>query len=122
MVYHAPQSAPPFRLTANELEMLAKVAAHKRAEISSVIRRSEREYDIEFNGWDGKMRCNFSSWLPLAAIGCVDWTGEEYAEMSDYPMMVAEGDWSGIRDSNEGAVWRMFKKALVDMLLSPEHD
>lgn len=70
---------------------------------ASIKRRSPREFDVEYSG------PGYASWLPLAAICAVNWI--KFAEMSSYPEMVREGDWSGIRDSTRDEIWEMFEVA-----------
>lgn len=76
-------------------------------------------YDVHFEylaplGIDDKLYLA-SAWLPLAIIGCVDWTRPVYAHLSSYPTMVKQGDWSGIRDSKWDNIWKMFDQALDDL-------
>lgn len=80
-----------------------------RYTIDSIERRSPREFDLGISGWFAQFSTphKFSAWLPLAVIGEANWV--ELADHSDYPSMVWDGDWSGIRDSSEEAIWRMFE-------------
>ena len=88
-------------LTSNEKVILKKL--YKDSDVKYQ-RKSEKEFDIEIEG-DG-----FSAWLPLAAIrSLTKWTRPSVALLSDYPEMVIEGDWSGIRDSSDEAIWDIFE-------------
>ncbi len=80
-----------------------------RYTIDSIERRSPREFDLGISGQHEKFAtpANYTAWLPLAVIGEANWV--ELAPHSDYPSMVWDGDWSGIRDSSEEAIWRMFE-------------
>ena len=72
--------------------------------ISSVERHSQKAYDFSFSYIsDGY---NSRGWLPLIVIRRTNWT--RLAHLSDYPEMVASGDWSGIRDSSRDKIWTMF--------------
>jgi hypothetical protein len=75
-----------------------------------VSRRSDREYDLSLEG--RYMReMNFSAWLPLFAIRELTlWPSEEIAQCTDYPEMVVEGDWSGVRDSDPEKIWAIFHR------------
>lgn len=74
--------------------------------IGSLKRRSEKEYDFSFSYRDPETGWDTTAWLPLAVIQDSKWT--YLAHMSDYPEMVLDGDWSGIRDSSKEAIWKMF--------------
>ncbi len=81
--------------------------------VSHVRARSMRAFDVEFVGKERNVvfpedePINFSAWFPLAVIREMsDWP--TLAPLSDHPDMVAEGDWSGIRDSSKESIWSMF--------------
>ena len=96
--------------TSNERKLLLNL---KNVTLTKVTKLSKKEYDIDFEGIEytemfGKII--FSSYLPLHIIKKSDWTNFTY--LSDYPEMVLEGDWSGIRDSSEDKIWKMFENVL----------
>ncbi len=80
--------------------------------ITEITRKSFREFDINFSGTQEIIEgsdmepVNFSAWLPLAFIHDSNWP--MLSQLTDYPDMVADGDWSGIRDSSEETKWRIF--------------
>jgi hypothetical protein len=80
-----------------------------------VTRRSHHAFDFRINGTYRTEHGNefpFSAWFPLLAIReLTQWT--KLARESDYPQMVVEGDWSGIRDSGEAKIWAMFNSAVL---------
>lgn len=105
-----------------ERDLIERVFAD--AEDFRVSRRSEREYDLSVTGGTRVMFAEpmdhvvrFSAWLPLATIRETNWT--RYAQMSDYPVMVEHGDWSGIRDSDAETVWRIFEVARRELMERP---
>ena len=88
-------------LTTNEKVMLKKLYQDSDVKYQ---RKSDKEFDITVEG-EG-----FVAWLPLAAIRSLTaWTRPSVALLSDYPAMVLEGDWSGIRDSSDEAIWDIFE-------------
>jgi hypothetical protein len=77
-------------------------------------RRSEREFDFEISGQARTGRGSFAGWVPLMGIHrLTTWTSPKIARMTDYPQMVLEGDWSGVRDSDEGNIWSIFNRYVV---------
>lgn len=72
-----------------------------------ISRRSDRECDLTVEGKtvDG---IGFSAWLVLGMISNLPWTTKKIAEMTDYPMMAMEGDWSGVRDTDDEKLWTIF--------------
>jgi hypothetical protein len=80
----------------------------------SVTRRSEREFDLSVEGTYSDNHylpgTKFSGWLPLIYIRELT-VWPSYAHMTDYPEMVAEGDWSGVRDSENEKIWAIFHHA-----------
>lgn len=77
------------------------------------------EFDIHFSGEyeSHGSKYPFSAWLPLSCIReLTTWTVREIAAMSDYPNMVATGDWSGIRDSSEETRWAIFDRFVLPMV------
>jgi len=100
-------------LTDNEATVIARI--YKNCKRISINRKpiagtfdlvSDREYDLEIEGItnDG---LNFSAWLPLAMIGAINWCEPSIANMTDYPEMTRSGDWSGVRDSRDEAIWNI---------------
>ena len=73
---------------------------------------------IEGEHTDFGSPCAFSAWLPLYVVSRTEWSTRKYARLSSYPNMVLEGDWSGIRDSDESAIWYMFSMARDELGLS----
>ncbi len=37
--------------------------------------------------------------------------------MTDYPDMARSGDWSGVRDSSEAAIWRIFRRFVTPLVV-----
>lgn len=100
------------KLSHSEIKMLDKFLflekRGKSVQDVEISRRSEKEYDITVRGRYTETS-SFSAWLPLGMISVgMDWT--KVAHMTDYPEMVCAGDWSGVRDSSEEAIWAIFKK------------
>ncbi len=72
-------------------------------------RKSIRPYDLTFYGKYLTGEGSFASWLVLAYIRhCVPWTSSRWAKMTDHPQMAMEGDWSGVRDTEEENLWALF--------------
>jgi hypothetical protein len=60
----------------------------------------------------------FSAWLPLMAIReLTNWCSREIAEMTDYPEMAYEGDWSGVRDTDRETIMEIFKAHVLPKLV-----
>lgn len=103
-------------MTPNEKSIIERLSAQCHLEDIKVSRRSEREYDLTLEGRYGKSApymagVAFSAWLPLMAIReLTQWPSEAIASLTDYPDMVMEGDWSGVRDSNEDTIWFIFDR------------
>jgi hypothetical protein len=106
-------------MTPNEERLLARLNAASPMEDLKVERRSDREYDLALKGRYSKSNkylpgCAFSAWLPLAAINDLTvWPSAEIASLTDYPEMVMEGDWSGVRDSDPDKIWFIFERFVV---------
>lgn len=101
--------------TKNERALIARLKGLRSVKVK---RKSDRPYDLSLRGeqeiCDGRDVVLFSSWLPLHAIReLTEWTRDEIADMSDYPEMVAHGDWSGIRDSRPEVVWAIFEEHVL---------
>jgi len=100
----------------NEKNIVERLVAKCQIEGLKVERRSDREYDLSIEGRFGKDYpymggVAFSAWLPLFAIReLTPWTSEAVASLTDYPDMVMEGDWSGVRDSDPDAIWFIFER------------
>lgn len=99
----------------NEQKMVDRLAEKAHLTNLSVSRRSEREYDLILEGNFGKgspmAGCAFTGWLPLFAIReLTEWPSEAIASLTDYPDMVMEGDWSGVRDSDPDTIWFIFDR------------
>lgn len=78
----------------------------------TITRRSEREFDLDIDGLRGEDMHLFSAWLPLLIVReLVEWCDGRVALLTDYPSMVAEGDWSGVRDSDPKRVWEIVTSA-----------
>lgn len=82
-------------------------------------RISDKEFDIGVEGEKrlGNSTYGFSAWVPLSVIYNVDWTDHKVWKFSDWygqkGYILAQGyDWSGIRDSSNDAIWKMFGVAL----------
>jgi hypothetical protein len=100
----------------NEKKILDRLVEKCGIEDLKVTRRSDREYDLSLEGRFGKDYpymggVAFSAWLPLLAIRELTmWTEESIASLTDYPDMVMEGDWSGVRDSDPDTIWFIFHR------------
>jgi len=83
----------------------------------TVWRASQREFDLKIGGKcrvpDAGLDHAFGAWLPLMAISQLNWP--KFADESDYPNMVENGDWSGIRDSDTTKIWAMFHKHVIGL-------
>lgn len=103
-------------MTPNEQNLVARIVAKAYIADIKVTRRSEREYDLSVSGLyakDSKHMAGvaISAWLPLLAIReLTPWPSEEIAACTDYPEMVTEGDWSGVRDSDPETIWFIFER------------
>jgi hypothetical protein len=100
----------------NEKKILDRLVEKCHIEDLKVTRRSDRECDLTLEGRFGKDYpymggTAFSAWLPLLAIRELTmWTSEAVASLTDYPDMTAEGDWSGVRDSDPDTIWFIFER------------
>lgn len=90
--------------------LLDKLSKQGNFKITEVERRSNRPFDLGYKataseGW------GISAWLPLAAISeLLNWTKAEVANMTDYPDMARDGDWSGVRDTEDEKLWAIFDR------------
>ena len=85
--------------------------------VRGIRRKSGRQFDLDLSGEYGppERPYNFSGWLPLMVISEARWVSPEYARLSCSPEMTRQGDWSGIRDSEEEAIWAMFEIAREEL-------
>lgn len=103
-------------MTQNEQSLVERISSRCVLEDVKVSRKSDREYDLTLEGRYGKdspymAGVAFSAWLPLLAIReLTDWPSEAIASLTDYPDMVMEGDWSGVRDSDPDTIWFIFDR------------
>lgn len=96
-------------MTSKEKQLVEVLSKKKGWENVQVTRRSDREFDLGLNGKSGN-NTTFSAWLPLASIGALtEWTTKEVAQHTNYPDMCMEGDWSGMRDSDNENIWFVFE-------------
>lgn len=104
------------QFTTPELRLLNTLSKNWNA-IVSIERRSDREFDLIIHGTDSRTQNNFSGLMLLLGINeLVDWTRPSVARMSSHPEMAKEGDWSGIRDSDEDAQWAIFYEHVVPII------
>lgn len=100
-----------------EAHLIEAVMGHEYSRdyrLDVVKRRSDREYDLELTGTHKWHRQGFSGWLPLMAIyNLTRWTSPAMAAETDYPDMVKDGDWSGVRDSETDTIWRLFDRHVL---------
>lgn len=103
-------------MNTNEKTIVDRISRKAHVEVQKVERRSDREYDLSIEGRyadDAPYMAGvaFSAWLPLMAIReLTNWPSEEIASLTDYPDMVMEGDWSGVRDSDSESIWFIFDR------------
>ena len=73
---------------------------------------SEDEFVLQFTGKNRGY--DFSATLLLSCIReLTQWTSPTSANMTDYPEMVREGDWSGVRDTSEEKLWEIFRRFVL---------
>lgn len=106
-----------FALQENKLFQLLRVEGYE-IELSSSV--SEDLFDLRIMGGyklDNNTRQIFTGWLPLLAIRAfVDYSSEEVSEMTDYPEMAREVDWSSVRDSTKEKQWNIFYTFVLPLL------
>lgn len=105
-------------ITQNEMNLICKYLEKTNASVSRIERQSDDEFDLIISGEriEKGLRepVRFSAWLPLGAIrDLTQWTRKEIANMTSYPEMVLEGDWSGVRDSSKDQQWAIFEKFVL---------
>jgi hypothetical protein len=104
-------------LTTSEKNLIEILAKKDGWVDYAVSRKSEREFDLEIEGTSTKMGWKFRAWLVLAAIRELTmWTSPSISDLTDYPNMAYEGDWSGVRDTNEDSLWFIFHQHVVRKL------
>jgi hypothetical protein len=100
--------------TAKEIvDAVIALATDHKYDIEKIEVNSDVVGDISLEGVQtyGKEghTCRFSAWLPLLAIReLTNWCSWEIAEMTDYPEMAHDGDWSGVRDTNRESIMEIF--------------
>lgn len=102
-------------LTDSEAIIIARV--FQDATELTITRKSEREFDLQIKG---KAEYGFEAWLPLSMIRHITWTTAEIAMMTDYPQMVVNGDWSGVRDSGTEKIWAIVDKIIDEVKDTPQ--
>lgn len=108
----------PLSLAPMEIDLLNRF----KDSVEHVERRSRRIFDLTIKGTEliDRRPYQFSAWAPLKAIAeLTRWTSPEIARMTDYPEMVREGDWSGIRDSSNEKIWAIFHRFVLPKLGRP---
>ena len=74
------------------------------------------QFHLVFSG--EKDTFDFSASLILACINeLTPWTSPEVANMTDYPEMAMQGDWSGVRDTDMSLLWRIFFRHVVNVYI-----
>ena len=107
-------------LTENEMSLLLKLQERNKGGKLTVInieRKSDREYDLSLTAVKtiDTVSCASYGWLPLTAISfLVTWTHPAVANMTDYPDMALNGDWSAVRDSSPEKIWAIFNRFVAD--------
>jgi len=96
-------------LTVNEKNLIRELYSRSAWVSYKVTRKSDKEFDLHIEGtklWSGG-ESKFAAWLPLSTIrASKNWC--DYADQTDYPEMVEEGDWSGMRDTDNDKIWEIF--------------
>jgi len=101
------------KLTGEELKWLSFMyESYREIEVS---RKSLKEFDLRITGIDSN-GIRFSAWMPLGLIHSLDWDDDEFWSLSDgygpKGFIPSQGkDWSGIRDSSDETIWKMFEIA-----------
>jgi len=92
-------------MTPKESRLVSLLSEKKGWTEVKAARRSDREFDLELNGFSTEMNCTFSAWLPLASVGSLaQWRTEEVAEHAKS----TKGDWTSLRESGEETIWSVF--------------
>jgi hypothetical protein len=108
------------QLSPPERRLLERWATAANTSVRLVRRYTTRPYDLHFEGVyveGGRMPSGVtvSGWLPKACIrDLTRWTSPEIAVMTNYPEMVVEGDWSGVRDSDQNRIWAIFAQHVLE--------
>lgn len=111
------QATQPMNLSRQE-RILVGMLRDRGQRATLITRKSDKPFDLAIEGETGygDQKCKFSGWLPLSCIHeLTSWTSNEIAGMSDYSMMVREGDWSGIRDSSPESIWAIFEAHVLPL-------
>ena len=100
-------------ITQAEGKLLVKIFGPEWTTIK-VTRKSKKEYDLELEGINPVKGWNFQSWLPLEVISRVDYCRSEIYDLNDEGVNAryTQCDWSFIRDSKKGTIWKMFAVAV----------
>jgi hypothetical protein len=110
------------KLSNREIALLARLAKNKKMAVvvNTIDRKSDREFDLVLNGVylleaDPTRRLDFADYplLLIAIEVLLDWTKSKVANMTDYPDMAKEGDWSGVRDTDINNLWLIFDEFIT---------
>lgn len=119
------------KLTLLECRMLC-LLGHKWDNDMEVERKSQEQFDLiikgkrdivdrlsAFMGVTGGLP-QFSAWMVLSAIDdLTEWSKPLIADMTDYPEMARDGDWSAVRDTNEDKLWQIFNEYCLPQIEQP---
>ena len=95
------------------LEILTRLDSY--TEIKFEAANPRREFDIRITG--NNQNGLFSLILFRAAVKrLTNWTSPEIAKLTDHPEMCLEGDWSGVRDTDDVKLWNIFNRFVLPML------
>lgn len=102
-----------------ELKLINMLTERNEWEDLVLVQRDLRSFNIDIVGFE--RGTPFSAWLPLATINRADWPSRRiwrHADGYGAPgrLPVQGADWSGIRDSSEEAIWKMFNLAYTDVV------
>lgn len=102
-------------LTINEQRLIDILSKSQNwTEVAIDVVSPRREFDVRVSG---KKEFQFSLILFRAAIHYLtNWTMPEIANMTDYPNLCLEGDWSGVRDTSELKLWMIFEKFVAPIV------
>lgn len=74
----------------------------------------KKSYTKQLNTYD------FSCSLILASIATLlDWSSPEIAKLTDHPELARQGDWSGVRDSDDDKIYYIFQQHVIPLLSKP---
>lgn len=100
-------------------KLVEKVIERTQGYSVASVERGETSHpaDINVTGHNGALGCMFDAWLPLLAIReLTNWCSPDIADMTDYPCMAAEGDWSGVRDTDRTRILEIFDAHVAPQL------